>query len=67
VSRGPLAFKQQDVTRAVRGAVAAGIEVQRVEIDPRDGKIILVIGKAVVVLDDLDSELQQFEASHGKS
>jgi hypothetical protein len=38
----PCTFKQQDVTRALRGADAAGCPVRRVEID-RDGKIILVM------------------------
>lgn len=34
-------FKQVDVTRALKGAVAAGMDVGRVEID-RNGKIVLV-------------------------
>jgi hypothetical protein len=38
----PCTFKQQDVTRALRAADAAGRPVRRVEID-RDGKIILVM------------------------
>jgi hypothetical protein len=38
----PSTFKQQDVTRALRAADAAGCPVRRVEID-RDGKIILVM------------------------
>lgn len=41
MARTALTFKQQDVTRAVRGTIAAGIDVWRVEID-RDGKIVLV-------------------------
>jgi hypothetical protein len=41
--RGPCTFRQQDVTRALRATVAAGIKVQRVEID-KDGKIIVVAG-----------------------
>lgn len=44
MARGPCTFKQQDVTRALRATVAAGIAVQRIEID-RDGKIIVVTGK----------------------
>lgn len=47
MARGACTFKQQDVTRALRATVAAGIEVQRIEID-KDGKIVLVTGKAVV-------------------
>jgi hypothetical protein len=42
MSRGPCTFKQQDVTRALRAADAAGREVHRVEID-RNGKIVLVM------------------------
>jgi hypothetical protein len=42
MSRAPSAFRQQDVTRALRAADAAGRPVRRVEID-RDGKIVLVM------------------------
>jgi hypothetical protein len=45
MARGPCTFKQQDVTRALRATVAAGIEVQRVEID-MDGKIVVVTGRS---------------------
>ncbi len=44
MARGACTFKQQDVTRALRATVAAGIEVKRIEID-KDGKIIVVTGK----------------------
>jgi len=40
--RTPASFKQGDVTRALRGAVAAGIQVARIEIDPRTGHIIIL-------------------------
>ena len=33
-------FTQADITRAFKGATAAGVVVQRVEIDP-DGKVIV--------------------------
>lgn len=45
MARGPSTFKKQDVTRALRATIAAGVEVARVEID-KDGKIVLVTGKA---------------------
>lgn len=45
MARGRCTFKQQDATRAARAAIAAGLEVQRIEIDPY-GKIVVVIGKA---------------------
>jgi hypothetical protein len=38
--RQPAAFRQSDLQRALRAAKAAGLEVERVEID-RDGKIVL--------------------------
>ena len=40
--RGPLPLKQADVTRALRGAVAAGVEIARVETDPRNGCIVIL-------------------------
>jgi hypothetical protein len=45
MARGPLTFKQADVTRAVRAVKAAGVDVLRVEVD-RNGKIIVVAGEA---------------------
>lgn len=41
MSRGPATFKQTDVTRALKGALAAGMNVGRVEID-REGRIVIV-------------------------
>jgi hypothetical protein len=39
MSRGAQTFKQVDVTKALKGAMNAGIEVDRVEIT--DGKIVI--------------------------
>jgi hypothetical protein len=50
-TRGRCTFRQKDVTRALRGAVAAGVEVQRIEIDT-DGKIIMVTGKPKEQIDE---------------
>ena len=41
MARGPLTFKQQDVTRAVRAVMAAGKDIVRVEVD-QSGKIVVV-------------------------
>jgi hypothetical protein len=42
--RGPLGFKQRDVTRAIKATTAAGHEPVRVEIfDSKGGKIVLFL------------------------
>jgi hypothetical protein len=46
MSRASQTFKQGDVTKACRGAVRAGLEVQRIEID-QDGKIVVFAGRSV--------------------
>ena len=37
-------FNQADVTRAYRGAVKGGMSVQRIEICPATGRIVIVAG-----------------------
>jgi len=44
MSRSAQPFTQGDITRAVKGAVKAGLNVQRFEVD-RDGKIVVFTGK----------------------
>jgi hypothetical protein len=39
--RARCTFRQCDVTRAIRGAQAAGVEIARVEIG-KDGKIVIL-------------------------
>jgi hypothetical protein len=43
--RGPI-FRQADVTRALRAARAAGLEVAGYEIDPTTGKITVTTATA---------------------
>jgi hypothetical protein len=45
MSRSTSTFRQSDLTRAIRGARNAGIDVARAEI-AKDGKIIIVVGEA---------------------
>ena len=41
--RAPSNFRQQDVSRAIRAAKGSGLNIVRVEIDPKSAKITLVI------------------------
>ena len=68
MARGKLRFRQSDVTRAIKAAIAAGIDVARVEID-KEGKIVIVTGKPDPVQNsvDLDRELGEWEMSRGQS
>jgi hypothetical protein len=68
MARAPSTFRQQDVTRAVKAVAAAGVDILRVEV-ARDGRIVIVTGKAQpAVQDDLDRELEEFCAHrHGQT
>jgi hypothetical protein len=41
-NRKRLPFKQSEIERAIRGARAQGLNVGRIEIEPRSGKISIV-------------------------
>ena len=43
--RGPNRFRKAELVRAAKAAEAAGLAVQRVEMDPATGKISVVVGK----------------------
>lgn len=67
MARCACTFKQQDLTRALRGARAAGFTVQRAEID-KSGKIVVTFAGEGPSSppDDLDRELAEFEARRGQ-
>ena len=61
MSRHPPKFSQADVTRAVRGALAAGVQMTRVEID-KDGRIILMVAKPTEHSDNVGVALNEWDA-----
>jgi hypothetical protein len=42
-------FRQREVSRAFRAARDAGEAIERVEIDPQTGRIIMIVGKGDAV------------------
>jgi hypothetical protein len=40
-----MSVRQRDVAAAVKGAVAAGLDVARVEVD-KEGRIVIIAGKS---------------------
>jgi hypothetical protein len=67
MKRAPSTFRQADVTRAVKAVNAAGVGIARIEID-KAGKIVIVAATAALAeqSNDLDQELQEWEARHGQ-
>jgi hypothetical protein len=63
MSRRPCVFRQCDVTRAVKAVAAAGVAVDKVEVD-KDGKIIVVVGKPGKA--EALSPLDQWMADHAR-
>jgi len=54
MSRSRSTFRQTDLTRAIKAARNAGVEVARAEI-AKDGKIIIIIGETAGSNTDIES------------
>jgi hypothetical protein len=63
MARSPSRFRQGDVTRAVKGAIAAGVEVREVLVDT-DGKIRVIAGKPVEAIEF--NALDRWMATHAR-
>jgi hypothetical protein len=60
MSRRPCSFRQTDLTRALKGARSAGIEIARIEID-KDGRIIVITGKPTEALFEESKERNEWD------
>jgi hypothetical protein len=45
MARAPSNFRQQDVTRAINAAKRAGLDIVRIEVDPKTARIIVIIAE----------------------
>ena len=62
MSRRPCTFKQRDVTKAVKAIVAAGQQIERVEVS-KDGKIVIVTAKpSGLIFEDGPDFLNEWDA-----
>ena len=43
MTRQPSNFRQQDVARAIKAAKGSGLDIARIEVDPKTAKITLVV------------------------
>jgi len=69
MARAPSTFRQQDVTKAIKAAVKAGVDIARIRVEiTKAGSIIVATGTdQSAPQDDLDRELAAFEAArHGQ-
>jgi hypothetical protein len=48
MARAPSIFKQQDITKAIKGATKAGVNIARIEI-AKDGRIVIITGAEAAV------------------
>jgi hypothetical protein len=66
LARRPATFRQHDVTRALRAARAAGLEVTGYEIEPTTGKIVVTTAGRASPPSTPDAALEQWLANHAR-
>jgi hypothetical protein len=62
MSRRPSTFRQRDMTAAIKGAIAAGCTVARVEVG-KDGKIVVVVIDKEQPLNEADNNSNEWDAA----
>jgi hypothetical protein len=65
MARGRCTFRQTDLTRAIKAAVAAGFPKARAEIEP-SGKIVIVFGELDEPVAEQQPPLDAWRAKHGQ-
>lgn len=69
MGRSPSNFRQEDVQRVIKAAKRSGLDVVRVEVDPKTAKIVLVVkqgGEERVVKSTLADVPTYFAARKGR-
>ena len=64
-SKRPVAFRQADISRAVKGAQAAGLSVASVQVD-RDGRIVIMTTAKAAASGTADTALARWVADHAR-
>ncbi len=64
--RGRSTFRQQDVTRALRAAKAAGLEVSGYEVNPTTGTIIVRTATDRHAASSAEMALEEWIAAHAR-
>jgi hypothetical protein len=57
--RAPSNFRQQDVARAIKAAKGSGLDIVRVEVDPKTAKITLIVKND----DNTESKVNPFDSA----
>jgi hypothetical protein len=66
MSNRPAAFRQADLTRALRAAKAAGINIARIEIDP-GGRIVIIAATGGPDTANVDNALDTWLAKSARA
>jgi hypothetical protein len=62
--RGPNRFSEREVTRAMRAVERAGKSIDRVEIDPGNGKLAVILAKSGEAV--TDNEVENWVSKQGR-